>query len=172
MKIYPIIKQVIKDRNYNLSDLLEKIEKRCLEGLITEEERDELITLANENADASKSDAPLKNQVAALFDIVTELALEIKALKEAKEDTNPEEQPGEETPEEETTYPEWYRHNGIGPNPWQDGSICTHNDKYWLSHVNGNVWEPGALGVYENIWEDITEQVLAEQNSVTEKETE
>ena len=159
MKIYPIIKQVIKDRNYNLSDLLEKIEKRCFEGTITEEERDELITLANENANPSNSDAPLKNQVAALFDIVTELALEIKQLKESKKETNPE-APEEETTEE--TYPEWKRHNGIGKNPWQDESICIHNDRYWLSHVNDNVWEPGALGVYENIWEDITDQVLAE----------
>ena len=114
MKIYPIIKQVIKDRNYNLSDLLEKIEKRCLEGAITEEERDELVTMANENANPQMSDAPLKNQVAALFDIVTELGLEIKQLKEAKEEP--------EAPEEEITYPEWYRHNGIGKNPWQDGS--------------------------------------------------
>ena len=160
MKIYPIIKQVIKDRNYNLADLLEKIEKRCFEGAITEEERDELVTMANENANPSNSDAPLKNQVAALFDMVTELALEIKALKEARDETNPEEQPEEETPKE--TYSEWYRHNGIGKNPWQDGTICIHNDRYWLSHVNDNVWEPGALGVYENIWEDITDQVLTE----------
>lgn len=170
MKIYPIIKQVIKDRNYNLSDLLETIERRRIEGLITEEERDELITLANENANPQMSDAPLKNQVAALFDIVAELALEIKALKEAKEEENPEEP--EETPEEETKHPAWYRHNGIGKNPWQDGSTCTHNERYWLSHVDDNVWEPGALGVYENIWEDITDQVLAKQNSVTEEETE
>lgn len=159
MKIYPIIKQVIKDKNYNLADLLEKIEKRCIEGAITEEERDELITLANENADASMSDAPLKNQVAALFDIVTELALKIKQLKEAKEETDSE-APEEETQEE--TYPEWQRHNGIGKNPWQDGSTCIHNERYWLSHVNDNVWEPGALGVYENIWEDITDQVSTE----------
>lgn len=170
MKIYPIIKQVIKDKNYNLADLLEKIEKRCLEGAITEEERDELVTMANENANPQMSDAPLKNQVAALFDIVTELGLEIKQLKEAKDEVNPEETPEDETPVE--TYPAWYRHDGIGPKPWQDGSICIHNDRYWLSHVNDNVWEPGALGVYENIWEDITDQVLAEQNNVTEEATE
>lgn len=165
MKIYPIIKQVIKDKNYNLADLLEKIEKRCFEGAITEEERDELITLANENANPQMSDAPLQNQVAALFDIVAELALEIKQLKEAKQDK---ESTPEETPEEET-YPEWYRHNGIGPNPWQDGTICTHNERYWLSHVIDNVWEPGALGVYENIWEDITDQILTEQSEVAEE---
>lgn len=159
MKIYPIIKQVIKDKNYNLADLLETIEKRRIEGHITEEERDELITLANENANPQMSDAPLKNQVAALFDIVTELALEIKQLKEAKEETDPE-APEEET--QEKIYPEWYRHDGIGKKPWQDGSICIHNERYWLSHVNDNVWEPGALGVYENIWEDISDQVLAE----------
>ena len=157
--MYNTIKRVIGNRNYELTDILTKIEKRCFEGQITEDERDELITLANANANPSNSDAPLKNQVAVLFDMVAALALEIKALKEAKDETNPEEQPEEETPAK--TYTAWYRHNGIGPNPWQDGTICIHNDRYWLSHVNNNVWEPGALGVYENIWEDITDQVLA-----------
>ncbi len=164
--MYGIIKQVIESKNYELSDFLDKIEKRCLEGKITEAERDELITLANENADASKSDAPLKNQVAALFGIVAELAAEIKRLKEANQDR---EDATEETPEEFTQYPEWYRHNGIGPKPWNNGSICTHNDRYWLSHVDGNVWEPGALGVYDNIWEDVTDQILAEQDSVADE---
>ena len=155
MDVYEIIKKVIESKNYELSDILLKIEKRCFENQLTEEQRDELITMANENADPSKSDASLKNQVAALFDIVTELALEIKRLKEEKQDTNPE----EET-EEEITYPAWYRHDGIGPKPWQEGVVCTHNGRYWLSHVPDNVWEPGALGVYDNIWEDVTEQVL------------
>lgn len=32
-----------------------------------------------------------------------------------------------------------------------------HNGFLWLSGVDNNIWEPGAEGVYENIWENIGE---------------
>jgi hypothetical protein len=32
----------------------------------------------------------------------------------------------------------------------------THNGKTWLSMVDNNVWEPGAAGVYDNIWKEVT----------------
>jgi hypothetical protein len=30
----------------------------------------------------------------------------------------------------------------------------THNGKTWISMVDNNVWEPGAAGVYDNIWKE------------------
>ena len=53
--MYRIIKDVIESKNYELADLLVKIDKRCLENQITEEQRDELQAMARENADVSKS---------------------------------------------------------------------------------------------------------------------
>lgn len=37
------------------------------------------------------------------------------------------------------------------------GQTVTHNGKTWESGVANNVWEPGATGVGENIWKDVTE---------------
>ena len=40
------------------------------------------------------------------------------------------------------------------------GAVVTHNGKIWLSTYPGlNHWEPGAHGVDERIWLDITDQV-------------
>ena len=32
----------------------------------------------------------------------------------------------------------------------------THGGKTWISMVDNNVWEPGAAGVYDNIWKETT----------------
>ena len=53
------------------------------------------------------------------------------------------------------------RINAPGEIPeWAQGSYAkdiqvTHNGKTWLSMVDNNVWEPGADGVYDNIWNEI-----------------
>ena len=146
--MYKIYKRVIEAKGFNLSDITEKIEQRCAEGSITEAERTELLTLANQNASAENSKATLENQVEALFNIVAELALEIKALKEGNQ---------EETPEEPEEYPEWVKWDGIGLIPYQTGSKVTHNGEKYISQVDDNIWEPGALGVYENIWKKVDE---------------
>lgn len=31
----------------------------------------------------------------------------------------------------------------------------THNGKTWISMVDNNAWEPGAAGVYDNIWKEV-----------------
>lgn len=31
----------------------------------------------------------------------------------------------------------------------------SHNDKIWISMVENNTWEPGAPGVYDNIWKEV-----------------
>lgn len=50
-------------------------------------------------------------------------------------------------------WPEWYAWDGMGAIPWQNGSQCTHNGIRYISRVDNNIWEPGASGVYDNIWE-------------------
>ena len=47
------------------------------------------------------------------------------------------------------------------PQPWVSGTsydlgvLVTHNNKTWESMVPNNVWEPGAPGVYDNIWREV-----------------
>lgn len=36
------------------------------------------------------------------------------------------------------------------------GAKVTHGGKTWLSMVENNTWEPGADGVFDNIWREVT----------------
>lgn len=146
--MYKIIKDVINAKGYNLTDITSKIEKRCFEGKITEEERDELLTLANQNANPEKEKASEQKQLDAVFQNLAEMALEIKALKTELAELKGEEAEGEIVEE----YPQWERWNGIDRSPWQEGSKCIHNGVKYISQVNDNIWEPGAPGVDERIW--------------------
>ena len=148
--MYKIYKRVLESKAFNLSDITEKIEQRCAEGKLTDAEREELLTLANENADASMSEAPVKEQIKALFENLGEIGQAIidiigrVEILEGKET--------EESPEEPEEYPEWQKWNGIGLIPYQTGSKVTRNGVKYISQVDNNFWEPGAPGVHENIW--------------------
>lgn len=49
--------------------------------------------------------------------------------------------------------PEWEQPNST--NGYMMGDKVTHNGKMYLSLVNNNVWEPGAVGS-ETVWEEVT----------------
>lgn len=140
--MYIIISNVIKSGNYELNDMLRKIDAIWVQGSLTDEERGELVELAQSNADPARSYAPLQEQINQAFDQIK--ALEGRMAKlEAGEEPEPEE------------WPEWYKWDGVGPIPWQNGSKCTHNGVRYISRVDNNVWEPGGEGVHENIWEAV-----------------
>ena len=140
--MYTIISNVIKSGNYELNDMLRKIDTIWMQGSLTDEERGELAELAQSNADPAKSYAPLQEQINQAFDRIK--ALEGRMAKlEAGEEPEPEE------------WPEWYQWDGVGPIPWQNGSKCTHNGVRDISRVVNSVWEPGGGGVDENIWEAV-----------------
>ena len=40
------------------------------------------------------------------------------------------------------------------PGSWAKNVKVKHNGKIWLSMVKNNTWEPGAAGVYDNIWKE------------------
>lgn len=151
--MYNMIKEVIHARGYNLAEMTNRIEKRCLENRISEKERDELLTLANQNAMPENEKAPLQRQIEAIFENMLEMAAEIKSLKERLSKVEDGEVVSPEEPEEE--YPKWQKWDGIGLIPYQTGSKCSHNGSNYVSQVNNNIWEPGAPGVYENIWKKV-----------------
>lgn len=140
--MYIIISNVIKSGNYELNDMLRKIDTIWVQGSLTDEERGELVELAQSNADPARSYAPLQEQINQAFDRIK--ALEGRMAKlEAGEEPEPEE------------WPEWYKWDGVGRVPWQNGSKCTHNGVRYISRVDNNVWEPGGEGVHEIIWEAV-----------------
>jgi hypothetical protein len=40
-------------------------------------------------------------------------------------------------------------------NPYMKGDKVTHNGKIWVSEIDGNVWEPGAVGS-ETLWTEVS----------------
>lgn len=161
--MYEIIKQVIESGRYELNDMLKKIDTIWIQGNITEEQKNELVELAQSKANPENSYAPLQEQITEAFNKIDDLQKstntniqEIAALKTAIENLGGSVVEPEPEPEEE--YPEWYKWNGIGDVPWQDGSKCSHNGSKWISHKKDNVWEPGGPGVYDYIWEKVTDE--------------
>jgi hypothetical protein len=131
--MYEVVKSVIESRNYELSDMLTKIDTLWVQGSITEEERAELIDLARQNAEVQQS-----------IDILAkleELDMRVKALEEGKKD---------DSEGGEVTYPEyvagtWYRNGDIVMFEGKDymciapaGQICT--------------WSPSEYPVY---WKEV-----------------
>lgn len=158
--MYEIFKSVIASKSYNLEEMIKKINIRWVEDILTEEQREELITMAQANADPSQSNAPLQKQIEeiskkriALEDTVEKLSATVQKIKETVESG------GTVVPEPEPPiteeYPAWEPYNGIPPVPYQVGSKVTHNGKRWESMVPNNVWEPGAFGVDQNIWKEV-----------------
>ena len=158
--MYEIFKSVITSKSYNLEQMIKKINTRWVEDTLTEEQREELIALAQTNADPSQSNAPLQKQIEeiskkqiALEDTVEKLSATVQKIKETVESGGTV-VPDPDPPVTEE-YPAWEPYNGIPPVPYQVGSKVTHNGKKWESMVPNNVWEPGVFGVDQNIWKEV-----------------
>ena len=53
---------------------------------------------------------------------------------------------------DEDIIPEWEQPGST--NPYMKGDQVTHNGKTWESLIDGNVWEPGAVGT-ETLWKEV-----------------
>lgn len=136
--MYIIISNVIKSGNYELNDMLRKIDTIWVQGSLTDEERGELVELAQSNADPARSYAPLQEQINQAFDRIK--ALEGRMAKlEAGEEPEPEE------------WPEWVQPTGAH-DAYGMGDKVTYNGKHYVSKIAGNVWSPDA---YPQGWEEV-----------------
>lgn len=139
--MYGIIKNVIESRNYELTDMLKKIDVIWVQGSISEAERDELIALARTNAEVQQSIDVLAK--------LEELDKRVKALEEAHKDNSGEADPGDEEPGE-TTYPEFK----VG-NWYYTGDIVTFEGKTYKCIAPDKVacvWSPVD---YPDYWEEL-----------------
>ena len=136
--MYTIIKNVIYSGRYELNDMLRKIDTIWVQGSLTDEERGELVELAQSNADPARSYAPLQEQINQAFDRIK--ALEGRMAKlEAGEEPEPEE------------WPEWVQPTGAH-DAYGMGDKVTYNGKHYVSKIAGNVWSPDA---YPQGWEEV-----------------
>ena len=144
--MYEIIKNVILAENYELVDILKKINTVWIESNITDEQKQELDELARTNAKAENSYAPLQEQVNDLYSKYDELKQEIAELKgEATEE------PSEPVQEEE--YPEFKQPIGAH-DAYNTGDKITYNGKRYICQMNGCVWAPD---VYPQCWQEVIE---------------
>ena len=138
--MYSVIKDVITKGNYELVDILNKINKLWVENNLTEEERDELVNLARSNAIPDNSYADNTTQIANLFEYYQQLDSRVTALENNTGTIEPE-------PEE---WPTYIQPTGAH-NAYNTGAKITFTDgKRYICQMDNCVWDPLT---YPSAWE-------------------
>ena len=142
---------VINNGDYELRDILFKINTEYVKGNLTYEDMVELDDLARNNANPQNSYASVEERLEEAFRRIEELENKVKTL-EATE-TKPNEgtnEPSEEVVEE---YPEYVQPLG-GHDAYKKGDKCSENGKKYVSLIDGNNWSPS---VYPQGWKEVGE---------------
>lgn len=158
--MYEIIKNVIKNKDFELKDILYKINTMWVERTITEEQKEELDNLARENANPENSYATLQEQINSAFTEIANLKSRVEVLEKVGEGTGETGGTGEETePVEE--YPEFVQPTGAH-DCYNKGMGVTFMGEKYISLIDGCVWDPLT---YPAGWKKVTED-----NTETEEE--
>lgn len=140
--MYEIIKSVIDSGDYELKDILYKINKMYIESAITEEQKTELDNLARVYANAENSYASLQVQVNNIYTELDTIKSRLNALEGTEEPTEPVEE-----------YPEYIQPTGAH-DAYNIGDKITYNGKKYICKMDGCVWNPDT---YPAGWEEVVE---------------
>lgn len=153
--MYNIIKLVIQSKQYDLTDILRKIDTMWVQSSITDEQRKELESIARENADPENSYASIQEQINALANTVSNL----KDIVEALESKDVSEEPDDE-------YLPYVQPTGAH-DAYNIGNkiLWTDGNKY-ICQMDGCVWDPDT---YPKAWQLVTDN---EDSSATENQEE
>lgn len=127
--MYSIIEDVLKNSNYDLITMLNKINKLWLEDYLTENERDELISLARINAVPENSYTENTQQIANLWEYYQELDARIAVLENNGSTELPEEWPV-------------YVQPAGAHDAYKIGDKITFQDQKYICQMDGCVWDP------------------------------
>lgn len=141
--MYSVIKDVISKGNYELVDILNKINKLWVENNLTEEERDELVNLARSNAIPDNSYTENTQQIANLWEYCQQLDIRLSQLENGQGTTEPE-------PEE---WPEYRQPTGAH-DAYKIGNRVMFQGKKYICKMDGCVWNPLT---YPDAWELVEE---------------
>lgn len=145
--MYEKIKSVIESGRYELSDMLKKIDTIWLQGDITEEQKTELVKLAQEKANPENSYAPLQEQIDNLFKITDTLQADVKTLSDKVTKL----EGGEIKPEPPSTeYPEYKQPTG-SHDAYYNGDKVTFKGKKYICTAPEDyavVWNPEEYPAY------------------------
>lgn len=148
--MYESIKNLIESGNYELVDILKKINTVWLKSYITEEEMEELEALAREKANPVNSYAPLQEQIDNIYTELDKIKADINSLKNQEVQATEEPQEPAEPVEE---YPPYKQPTGAH-DAYKTGDKITYNDKKYVCKLDGCVWTPDA---YPAGWEEVVE---------------
>lgn len=127
--MYEIFKNILNNRNYELVDILNKIDEFYVQDSLTKEQKEELEEEARKNANPVNSYADLQTQIDKLADRITAL--------ENKQESTVSEEP------EEDEYPEYVQPTGAH-DAYKVGDKITYNGKHYECVYDGCVWTPDA----------------------------
>lgn len=151
--MYDIIKNVINSKDYELRDMLYKINKMYIESYITEAQKTELDELARTNANAENSYAPIQEQIDNANARIDSLEDRVAKLE------NQEGEPSE--PSEKDEYPEFVQPTGVH-DAYKIGDKITYNNKKYICKLDNCVWDPDT---YPAGWQEVVEEVADEETA-------
>lgn len=143
--MYQIIKNVILSKDFELRDILYKINKMYIESAITEEEKTELDELARTNAIAKNSYASLEEQVENIYSEIDSIKSRLATLENTEEPEEPTEPVDE--------YPEYIQPSGAH-DAYNTGAKITFKGEKYTCLIDGCVWSPDE---YPTAWEEVSE---------------
>ena len=144
--MYENLKDSINTKDFELKDILYKINIVWTKSYITKEQMEELEELARQNANAENSYAPLQEQINNTNSRIDKLEERIAKL----ENTGETEEPTEPTEE----YPEYKQPHGAY-DAYNEGDKITYNGKKYICKANGCVYNPDEYPPY---WEEVVEE--------------
>ena len=150
--MYESIKNLIESGNYELVDILKKINTVWLKSYITEEEMEELEALAREKANPVNSYAPLQEQIDNIYTELDKIKADINSLK--NQEVQATEEPQEPTEPEVNEWPEYVQPGGAY-NAYHIGDKITYNGKKYICKLDNCVWTPDT---YPAGWEEVVEE--------------
>ena len=148
--MYKVIKSVIESKRYELAEMLTKIDTFWVQGSITEEDHNELVALARENALPENSYASLQKQIDTLYQNMAEMAKEILTLKNVGSGSDS----GIEDPTED--YPEYIAPTGAHDAYYAGAKVTYNGVKYICIAPEGTavVWNPDVM---PSFWQEVIE---------------
>lgn len=157
--MYQIIKNVILSKDYELRDILYKINKMYIESTITEEEKTELDELARTNAIAKNSYASLEEQVENIYSEIDSIKSRLATLENTEEPEEPIE-PVDEYP--------LYKQPSGAHDAYKVGDKITYNGKKYVCKLDGCVWTPDDYPAgWEEVVEETADTVESEEDNAT-----
>lgn len=131
--MFDIIKNVILSKDFELRDILYKINKMYIESTITEEEKTELDELARTNAITKNSYASLEEQVENIYSEIDSIKSRLATLENTEEPEEPTEPVDE--------YPEYIQPSGAH-DAYNTGAKITFKGEKYTCLIDGCVWSP------------------------------